>query len=101
MEHEITDPANLYFLPGSNVYNPRLQIDLSQVGPQGLAGPSAGVSARASGYSPGGSSGGLSVQGGIQDAQQGVAVGEDTSQGIAYAAAAIDFDSLKWPTSML
>ncbi len=46
MEHEITDPANLYFLPGANVYNPQLQFDLSQVGPQGLGGPGSGVGAR-------------------------------------------------------
>ena len=57
MEHEITDPANLYFLLGSNVYNPQLQLDLSQVGPQGLAGPRLGPSGGPA-AAPGGSSGG-------------------------------------------
>ncbi len=39
MEHEITDPAPLYFDHGANVYNPMLQRELSQLGPQGIAGP--------------------------------------------------------------
>jgi hypothetical protein len=39
MEHEITDPAPLYFDHGANVYNPMLQRELSQLGPQGSAGP--------------------------------------------------------------
>jgi len=40
MEHEPTDPANLYFNSSSNVYNPQMQTALSQVGAQGLGGPS-------------------------------------------------------------
>jgi hypothetical protein len=40
MEHEPTDPANLYFNSSSNVYNPQMQNMLSQVGAQGLGGPS-------------------------------------------------------------
>jgi hypothetical protein len=44
MEHEITDPAPLYFDHGANVYNPMLQRELSQLGPQGIAGsPTAGA----------------------------------------------------------
>ncbi len=39
MEHEITDPAPLYFDQGANVYNPMLQRELSQLGQQGIAGP--------------------------------------------------------------
>jgi hypothetical protein len=39
MEHEITDPAPLYFERGANVYNPMLQRELSQLGQQGIAGP--------------------------------------------------------------
>ena len=58
MEHEITDPANLYFLPGSNVYNPQLQLDLSQVGPQGLGGPGGAGPSGSPAAAPGGSSGG-------------------------------------------
>ena len=42
MEHEPTDPANLYFNSSSNVYNPQMQTVLSQVGAQGLGGPSGG-----------------------------------------------------------
>jgi len=39
MEHEITDPAPLYFDKDANVYNPMLQRELSQLGQQGIAGP--------------------------------------------------------------
>ena len=39
MEHEITDPAPLYFDQGANVYNPMLQRELSRLGQQGIAGP--------------------------------------------------------------
>ncbi len=39
MEHEITDPAPLYFDQGANIYNPMLQRELSQLGQQGIAGP--------------------------------------------------------------
>ncbi len=41
MEHEITDPAPLYFDQDANVYNPMLQRELSQLGQQGIAGPPA------------------------------------------------------------
>jgi hypothetical protein len=36
MEHEITDPAPLYFDQSANVYNPMLQRELSQLGQQGI-----------------------------------------------------------------
>jgi YD repeat-containing protein len=56
LEHEVTDPAQLYFEPSGNVYNPQIQRDLSPVGQQGIDGaPSdagAGLSA-AGGGGPG------------------------------------------------
>jgi hypothetical protein len=42
LEHEITDPGNLYFNPSGNVYNPQFQRNMSQVGQQGLSGPGNG-----------------------------------------------------------
>jgi hypothetical protein len=42
LEHEVTDPGQLYFEPSGNVYNPQLQRELSQVGPQGLSAPNGG-----------------------------------------------------------
>jgi hypothetical protein len=62
MEHELTDPANLYFNPSSNVYNPQIQNALSQVGAQGLGG-SSGANPDGPGVSrPSGQSGGLTWQ---------------------------------------
>jgi len=37
LEHEVTDPAHLYFEPSGNVYNPD-PVHLSLLGPQGLSG---------------------------------------------------------------
>ena len=42
LEHEVTDPGQLYFEPSGNVYNPQIQRELSQVGPQGIFGPPSG-----------------------------------------------------------
>ena len=42
MEHEITDPYNLYYSGSANMYNPKIQHELSQAGAGGLGGPSAG-----------------------------------------------------------
>ena len=53
MEHESAEPANLYFLPGSNAYNPKLQIDLYQVGPQGAWRTRAGAVGGGAGRSAG------------------------------------------------
>ena len=38
LEHEITDPGQLYFEPSGNVYNPQIQRELSQLGQQGIGG---------------------------------------------------------------
>ena len=62
MEHEITDPANLYFNPSSNVYNPQTQHLLSQVGAQSLGGPSDANPAGSPEAGPSGQSGGLTWQ---------------------------------------
>jgi len=42
LEHEVSDPGQLYFEPSGNVYNPQLQRELSQLGQQGLTGPPSG-----------------------------------------------------------
>jgi hypothetical protein len=42
LEHEVTDPGQLYFEPSGNVYNPQLQRELSLIGPQGIFGPPSG-----------------------------------------------------------
>jgi hypothetical protein len=42
LEHEASDPGQLYFEPSGNVYNPQLQRDLSLIGPQGIFGPPSG-----------------------------------------------------------
>ncbi len=42
LEHEVSDPGQLYFEPSGNVYNPQLQRDLSLIGPQGIFGPPSG-----------------------------------------------------------
>jgi len=42
LEHEVSDPGQLDFEPSGNVYNPQLQRELSQVGPQGLSIPNGG-----------------------------------------------------------
>ena len=47
LEHEITDPGNLYFDPSGNVYNPQIQRGLSQAGQQGWGAPANG------GFGPG------------------------------------------------
>jgi hypothetical protein len=39
LEHEVTDPGQLYFEPSGNVYDPQIQRELSQVGPQGITAP--------------------------------------------------------------
>jgi hypothetical protein len=62
LEHEVSDPGQLYFEPSGNVYNPQIQRELSLIGPQGILGPpsgfgSGGFSSR-SGH--GGSAGGPS-----------------------------------------
>jgi hypothetical protein len=68
-EHEITDPYNLYYGGSANMYNPKIQHELSQAGAGGLAGPSAGASGTTAGPSSSGSSFGAS------DAVAGSAVG--------------------------
>jgi hypothetical protein len=62
MEHEITDPANLYFNPSSNVYNPQIQNAVSQVGAQGLGGSSGANPAGPAITPPSGQSGGSTWQ---------------------------------------
>ncbi len=42
LEHEVTDPGQLYFEPSGNVYNPQIQRELSLIGPQGIFGPPSG-----------------------------------------------------------
>ena len=42
LEHEISDPGQLYFEPSGNVYNPQIQRELSLIGPQGIFGPPSG-----------------------------------------------------------
>ncbi len=42
LEHEVSDPGQLYFEPSGNVYNPQLQRELSLIGPQGIFGPPSG-----------------------------------------------------------
>jgi hypothetical protein len=42
LEHEVSDPGQLYFEPSGNVYNPQLQRALSLIGPQGIFGPPSG-----------------------------------------------------------
>ena len=60
LEHEVTDPAHLYFEPSGNVYNPD-PIELSLVGPQGIGG---GGGPGAEGIAtPSGGRGGLSGYG--------------------------------------
>ena len=50
LEHEVSDPGQLYFEPSGNVYNPQLQRELSLVGPQGIGGaPSDGGGSATSG----------------------------------------------------
>jgi YD repeat-containing protein len=52
LEHEVSDPGQLYFEPSGNVYNPQLQRELSLVGPQGISGaPSDGGGSATSGSS--------------------------------------------------
>jgi hypothetical protein len=68
MEHEITDPAPLYFDHGANVYNPMLQRELSQLGPQGIAGPptaGAGDGGMGNGFGGAGPSQGFGNPGGL------------------------------------
>ncbi|MFZ1886960.1 MAG: hypothetical protein WAU33_02935 [Candidatus Binataceae bacterium] len=78
MEHEITDPANLYFNPSSNVYNPQIQNALSQVGAQGLGG-SSGANPDGPGISrPSGQSGGLTWQSYRNDLSQSQQVAAGT-----------------------
>ena len=90
MEHELTDPYNLYYTGSANMYNPQLQHELSQAGAQSLGGPSGGgVSARSSGYSPGSPSSGLTVQSGVQDAGQGAATGLDATYAVSEGAALV------------
>lgn len=67
MEHEPTDPANLYFNSSSNVYNPQIQNMLSQVGAQGLGGSSGANPAGPAVAGPSGQSGGLNGQKTEQD----------------------------------
>jgi hypothetical protein len=38
LEHEVTDPGQLYFEPSGKTYNPQIQRELSQVGVQGIGG---------------------------------------------------------------
>jgi hypothetical protein len=63
LEHEVSDPGQLYFEPSGNVYNPQLQRELSLIGPQGILGPPSGFgnggfgSSRGHGSSAGGPSG--------------------------------------------
>jgi len=78
MEHELTDPANLYFNGASNVYNPEIQNALSQVGAQGLGGPSAGNPAGPGASPPSGTSGGLTWQSYQNDLQQSDEVAAST-----------------------
>jgi hypothetical protein len=42
LEHEVSDPGQLYFEPSGNVYNPQLQRELSLIGPQGIFAPPSG-----------------------------------------------------------
>jgi YD repeat-containing protein len=42
LEHEVSDPGQLYFEPSGNVYNPQIQRNLSLIGPQGIDGPPSG-----------------------------------------------------------
>jgi len=81
MEHELTDPANLYFNGASNVYNPQIQNMLSQVGAQGLGGPSAGNPAGPGASPPSGTSGGLTWQSYQNDLGQARQVGLATLLG--------------------
>ncbi|HVA77255.1 MAG TPA: hypothetical protein VNF27_05135 [Candidatus Binataceae bacterium] len=78
MEHELTDPADLYFNGASNVYNPEIQNALSQVGAQGLSGPSAGNPAGPGASPPSGTSGGLTWQSYQNDLGQAQQVGLET-----------------------
>jgi Phospholipase A2-like domain len=76
MEHEPTDPANLYFNSSSNVYNPQMQNMLSQVGAQGLGGPSIASPDGPGAAGPSGQSGGPSWQKTKNDFQQAWDVSE-------------------------
>jgi hypothetical protein len=42
LEHEVTDPGQLYFEPSGNVYNPQIQRELSLVDQQGITGAPSG-----------------------------------------------------------
>jgi YD repeat-containing protein len=42
LEHEVSDPGQLYFEPSGNVYNPQIQRELSQAGQQGSGDPPSG-----------------------------------------------------------
>jgi hypothetical protein len=76
MEHEPTDPANLYFNSSSNVYNPQMQNMLSQVGAQGLGGPSIAAPDGPGVAGPSGQGGGPSWQKTGNDLQQAWGVSE-------------------------
>ncbi len=58
LEHEVTDPGQLYFEPSGNVYNPQIQRELSLIGQQGITGSGFGGFGNfgAHGGSPGGPS---------------------------------------------
>jgi hypothetical protein len=78
MEHEITDPANLYFNSSSNVYNPQIQNMLSQVGAQSLGGPNQNPAGPPE-AGPSGQSGGLTWQKYQNDLKQGYEADLDAS----------------------
>ena len=59
LEHEVSDPGQLYFEASGNVYNPQLGRELSLIGPQGIGGPPSdgGGSANGGSGNPGGRGG--------------------------------------------
>ena len=80
LEHEVSDPGNLYFNPSGNVYNPQIQRGLSQVGQQSWGGPPNGDGF--GGFGPGHHGAGP---------QSGMSVWQDVNEGLSILDAAFMF----------
>jgi len=92
MEHEVSDPGQLYFEPSGNVYNPQIQRELSQVGQQGLGGPPSGGGDAGGGGAGGSGYGGFGNFGHAPHGQTGQSLGQ-TFQDLGTVASATSLAS--------
>jgi hypothetical protein len=76
MEHEVTDPGNLYFDGSGNMHNPQIWREVSPVGEQGIGGPpdGDGFGGFGPGHHGGGHQSGMSVW---QDLNEGLSILDD------------------------